>query len=95
MYFRIDERIIYIATRFVWKHCRGKKISKIPRKHGLNGNIVSIVVTMVVTGSLICLLLANSSKMEMAVLLNRTVVSHNPMNISYNSWHARCFIRAS
>lgn len=35
------------------------------------------------------------SKMKMAGLLNRTVVPHNPMNISYNSWRARCFIRVS
>lgn len=35
------------------------------------------------------------SKMEMAALLNRAVVSHNPMNISYNSWRPRCFIRVS
>lgn len=32
------------------------------RTAGLNGNIVSVVVTMLVTGSLICLLLANPVK---------------------------------
>lgn len=47
-----------IAARLEKKKIE-KKISKIPRKHGLNGNIV---VTMVVTGSLICLLLANPLK---------------------------------
>lgn len=64
MYFQADERIIYRYDRRETGNIRGKKkiekkISKIPRKHGLNGNIV---VTMVVTGSLICLLLANPLK---------------------------------
>lgn len=64
MYFRVDERIIYRYDRRETGSIREKekiekKISKIPRKHGLNGNIV---VTMVVTGSLICLLLANPLK---------------------------------
>lgn len=93
MYFRADERIIY---RYDHRETGKKKDRKKNKQNSAETRIEwkyrcndggNGIVNMFIVGQ--------PSKMKMAGLLNRTVVPHNPMNISYNSWRARCFIRVS
>lgn len=50
---------------------------------GLNGNVYCYCNGG--NGTVNMFIVGQPSKMEMVALLNRTAVSHNPMNIRYNS----------
>ena len=67
------------------------KIKQIFGKYASTPTVVEckrvIVAVTMVKATVNMFIVGQLSKMEMVALLNRTAVSHNPMNIRYNSCH--------